>query len=133
MAASMTAQAYPNRAFTGVSSRSDKLDAETRTVAVRVEIRPATASQTRILHSRANAGGSESALFVPQEAVQDVNGQATIFIEKKPGQYEPRAVESGRQLDGLLQIQRGLQGGNASSAPAASSSINSSSRPSPRE
>jgi cobalt-zinc-cadmium efflux system membrane fusion protein len=58
-----------------------------------------------------HAGGSAPALFVPQEAVQDVNGQATIFIEKKAGQYEPRAVETGRPLGGLLQVVRGLQGG----------------------
>ena len=114
MAATITVQAYPDRAFHGrVVKIEDKLDAETRTIAVRVEIDNRNGLLKPEMYSTVelNAGGSAPALFVPQESVQDVNGQATIFIEKKPGQYEPRAIEPGRPLDGLVQIQRGLQGG----------------------
>lgn len=114
MAASLTVQAYPDRHFTGrVLKIDDKLDAETRTVSVRIEIdnRNGLLKPEMYATVELNAGGSAVALFVPQESVQDVNGQATIFIEKKPGQYEPRAVETGRPLDGLLQVVRGLQGG----------------------
>lgn len=114
MGASITVQAYPSRTFRGrVIKIEDKLDAETRTVAVRVEIdnRQGLLKPEMYATVELNAGGSESALFVPRESVQDVNGQAMIFIEKKPGQYEPRAVETGRALDGLTQILRGLHGG----------------------
>ncbi len=114
MAATITVQAYPDRTFRGrVIKIEDSLDAETRTVPVRVEIdnRPGLLKPEMYATVELAAGGSLPALFVPQESVQDVNGQPTIFIEKKPGQYEPRSVETGRPLDGLLQILRGLQGG----------------------
>lgn len=114
MAASISVQAYPTHTFHGrVVKIEDKLNPETRTIAVRIEIdnRQGLLKPEMYATVELAAGGSASALFVPQEAVQDVNGQATVFIEKKPGQYEPRAVETGRPLEGLLQIQRGLQGG----------------------
>lgn len=115
MAASLTVQAYPDRAFRGrVLKIDDKLDPETRTVSVRIEIdnRHALLKPEMYATVELSAGGSESALFVPQEAVQDVNGQATLFLELKPGQYQPRPVQTGRTLDGLVQILRGLQAGD---------------------
>lgn len=114
MAATITVQAYPDRTFHGsVVKIEEKLDAETRTVAVRVQIdnRQGLLKPEMYATVALAAGGSEPALFVPQESVQDVNGVATVFVEKQTGKYEPRLVETGSSSDGLVQILRGLQGG----------------------
>jgi len=56
-----------------------------------------------------DGAGSEIGLWAPATAVQDVNGQSTIFIEKSPGKFEARPVETGRALEGMVQILRGLK------------------------
>jgi cobalt-zinc-cadmium efflux system membrane fusion protein len=48
---------------------------------------------------------------VSQVAVQDLNGQATVFVEKDAGRFEARAVEVGRTMEGMVQILRGLKAG----------------------
>lgn len=107
-------QAYADKSFSGKVTRIDeRLDPETRTVSARVEID----NSARLLKPEMYAtvdldvGGSEPALFIPQAALQDLNGQPTVFVELKPGTFAPRAVETGRVLSGLLQLTRGLKSG----------------------
>ena len=114
MAGHVHVQAYPERTFSGKVTRIDsKLDPETRTVSVRVEINNSGGLLKPEMYATVDldAGGSAPALFVPQEALQDVNGQGTVFVELEPGRYQPRAVETGRLLDGQLQVMRGLKSG----------------------
>jgi len=114
MLARVSVQAYPNRPFMGRLAKIDeKLDPETRTVSVRIEIDNRTGLLKPEMYSTVEieAGGSERALFAPQTAVQDVNGQSLVFVEKSAGKFEPRPVETGRTLEGLVQILRGLKDG----------------------
>ncbi len=114
MTARVKVQAYPDHTFVGkVTKIDEKLDAETRTVQVRVEVDNQRGLLKPEMYAgvELEAGGSEPGLFVPQVAVQDVNGQATVFVEKERGKYEPRTVETGRTLEGLIEIQRGLIAG----------------------
>ncbi|MBI5283053.1 MAG: efflux RND transporter periplasmic adaptor subunit [Candidatus Solibacter usitatus] len=114
MAAHIQVQAYPERSFAGrVVKIDEKLDAQTRTVSVRVESdnRAGLLKPEMYATVELEAGGSEPALFVPQVAVQDVNGQATVFVERQPGRYQPHPVELGRTLEGLVQVLRGLPPG----------------------
>jgi cobalt-zinc-cadmium efflux system membrane fusion protein len=114
MLARVSVQAYPNRRFLGrVAKIDEKLDPETRTVSVRIEIDNRAGLLKPEMYSTVEieAGGSESALFAPQSAVQDVNGQSMVFVEKSSGKYEPRPVETGQTLEGLIQILRGLKDG----------------------
>lgn len=114
MWARVKVQAYPERAFSGrVTKIDEKLDAETRTVQVRVEVdnRHGLLKPEMYAGVELDAGGSEEGLFVPQVAVQDVNGQSTVFVEKSPGRFEARPVELGQTLEGLIQIRGGLKAG----------------------
>lgn len=115
MRAGITVQAYPNRTFAGVVGKIDeKLDAETRTVQVRVEIdnREGLLKPEMYSSVELQAGGSEPALLVQQEAIQDVNGQSTVFVHLGGSRFEARAVEVGRPVRDRMQILRGLNAGD---------------------
>ncbi len=114
MAAAVTVQAYPDRRFTGRVIRVDeKLDPETRTVQAIVEIdnRAGLLKPEMYAVVELEAGSSERGLFIAQTAIQDLNGQPSVFVETRPGRFEPRSVETGRALDRLVEIRRGLKAG----------------------
>ncbi len=114
MHALVSVQAYPERRFLGRVIRVDeKLDPETRTVQAIVEIdnrhgllRPEMYAVVEL-----EAGSSEHGLFIAQTAILDLNGQPSVFVETRPGRFEPRPVETGRTLDRLIEIRRGLAAG----------------------
>lgn len=114
MRADVRVQAYPDRAFTGRVTRIDsRLDPETRTVSVRIELdnRAGLLKPEMYATVELAAGGSQPAIFIPQPAIQDVNGQTTVFIELEPGRFEVRPVDTGRTLEGLRQVTHGLRPG----------------------
>lgn len=114
MPARVIVQAYPDRAFYGrVAKIDEKLDAATRTVQARVEVGNPRGLLKPEMYAAVEleAGGSEAGLYVPQVAVQDVNGQSTIFVEAQRGVFEPRPVETGRAIEGLVEIRRGVRPG----------------------
>jgi hypothetical protein len=51
------------------------------------------------------------AIVVPSEAVIDSGLRTTVFVERSPGSYEPREVETGWRRDGRIEIVRGLSPG----------------------
>ena len=58
-------------------------------------------------------GGSGQAVVVPAEAVQEVEGQASVFVPTEvPGEFRPLPVEVGEALaGGLVTIRAGLEPG----------------------
>jgi cobalt-zinc-cadmium efflux system membrane fusion protein len=107
-------QAYEGQRFAGrVTQIGEKLDAETRTVPVRIEVgnRDGRLKPEMYASVELEAGQSEEALFIPRTAVQDVNGAATVFVERSGGHFEPRDVELGDTLDKLVRVTRGLKAG----------------------
>lgn len=50
-------------------------------------------------------------LSVPESAVLDSGHTKTVFVETKPGSFEPREVEIGYQADGYFEIVSGLHPG----------------------
>lgn len=114
MPARVSVQAYPERRFAGRVIRVDeKLDPETRTVQAIVELDNRAGllkpEMYAVVELEAGAGGR--GLFIAQTAVQDLNGQPTVFVETRAGRFEPRPVETGRSLDSLVEIRRGLRAG----------------------
>ncbi|MDX1982316.1 MAG: efflux RND transporter periplasmic adaptor subunit [Bryobacteraceae bacterium] len=114
MGVKIRVQAYPGQIFSGRITRfGEQLDAETRTVQARVELanpggwlKPEMYATGEI-----SVAGSESAVFVPQAAVQQVNGQPTVFVQTGADRFEARLVEAGRSLDGQIRIIEGLGAG----------------------
>lgn len=114
MPAQIEVQAYPGKHFRGrVLKIDEKLDADTRTVSVRIEV----PNQGELLkpemyaNIQLDAGTTAEALFVPQVSVQDLSGKTTVFVEKGVGRFVPRVVSAGRTLGGLIEVTSGLQGG----------------------
>jgi multidrug efflux pump subunit AcrA (membrane-fusion protein) len=57
-------------------------------------------------------GASEvEATAVPDDALQKISGMPAVFVEKYPGVYELRPVETGREAHGMVEIRHGLQEG----------------------
>lgn len=114
MPARIEVQAYPDRKFPGrVLKIDEKLDAETRTVSVRIDVpNPGELLKPEMYATiELDAGASAEALFVPQVAVQDLSGKPVVFVEVGPGRFAPRTITAGRPLGGLIEITSGLSGG----------------------
>ena len=97
------------------------LDPETRVADVRIvlpnpnrELLPGMSATARIAcvdRGSPDAGAAKGVPVVPRGAIQLVDGQPYVFLEKKPGTYEMRAIEQGADLGGIFEVRRGLSGG----------------------
>jgi membrane fusion protein, copper/silver efflux system len=102
------------RTFTArVSDVPPQYDPETGTRTVRLEaenlgevLRPGMSVDVELVTSFAPA------IVVPSEAVIDSGLKRTVFVERSPGSYEPREVETGWRRDGRIEIVRGLASGD---------------------
>ena len=110
-------QAHPGRSFPGrVIKLGEQLDADTRTLPVRIELANPAGLLKPEMYGDAQwasaATGGRGGLFVNETALQDVKGQSTVFVETGVGRYEARVVETGRSLDGRVQVLSGLASGD---------------------
>ena len=108
--------AYPDDVFPGhIELVEPALDEVSRTAHVRVvldnrsgQLRPGMFVTVAI----PLRGTSEvQAPAIPAEAVQKISGLPAVFVEKGPGLYELRPVETGREAHGMVEIRHGLQEG----------------------
>lgn len=114
MSAAVRVQAYPDEVFTGrIALLGNQLDPETRTVPVRIvlpnpgqRLRPEMYGVAEIA-----AGGAEAALFIPQSALQDLNGQAVVFLDQGEGKYAVRPVRTGRIQGENVEVLEGVAAG----------------------
>ena len=114
MAARVEVQAHPGRSFAGrVTRLGDQLDAATRTLPVRIELANAGGLLRPEMYGDAElaVGGVRRAVHVSESAVQEVKGQTVVFVEKAPGLYDARAVETGRSMDGRVALLNGVTPG----------------------
>jgi cobalt-zinc-cadmium efflux system membrane fusion protein len=108
-------QAYGDEAFPGrIGKIGETLDPATRTVKVRVEVpnRAGRLKPEMYATTEIELGRSENAVFVPEEAIQEVRGQMVVFVEAAPGRFEVHPVQVGRPLEGSIEIVRGLRPGD---------------------
>jgi cobalt-zinc-cadmium efflux system membrane fusion protein len=108
--------AYPDAPFAGKIGRlGAELDPTTRTVRVRVDLPNRGARLKPEMYGTAEIelGGSEPALFVPQEALQELRGETVVFVRRAADRFEARPVELGRTVEGLREVTRGLDSGAA--------------------
>ncbi|MFN0106250.1 MAG: efflux RND transporter periplasmic adaptor subunit [Bryobacteraceae bacterium] len=115
MNAQVFVRAFDTRAFPGRVTRiGDQLDAATRTVQARIvlanprgELKPemyATAELT--------SGGTGEALYVPQEAIQEMNGHSIVFVATGANKFHARPVETGPRAGAGVAILSGLNAGD---------------------
>jgi cobalt-zinc-cadmium efflux system membrane fusion protein len=110
--ADVTTQAYASHVFRGrVAMIGDLLDPQTRTVPVRVVVpnpgtllRPGMFASAQIAEPQTRV-----AIFVPQDALQDINGMKVVFVTRDGTTFEARTVDIGTQSTGKVEIVNGLK------------------------
>jgi Cu(I)/Ag(I) efflux system membrane fusion protein len=112
--AKMKVAGIPGRIFTGkVTYIYPYLEAKTRTIKVRLEfdnpgllLKPDMFANVDI-----QADKQVDTLVVPAEAIIRTGTQEQVFIQRAPGQFEPRQVTVGVSANGITQIVSGLDEG----------------------
>lgn len=110
--ASIKLDAYPSPLTGQVRYVGDMLDADTRTVKVRVpfdnrdgRLKPGMFAEAT-LASRPHPG-----ILAPMTAVIQAGFSSRIFVEVKPWQFEPRNVQLGAQIGEQVEVLAGLKAG----------------------
>jgi RND family efflux transporter MFP subunit len=95
-----------------VSAVLPQFDATSRTLKVRFEAdNPGFRLRPDMLVDVTLKVNLPEALAVPIDAVIDSGLKKTVFVEKAPGQFEPREVQTGRRLGERVEILKGLADG----------------------
>jgi len=114
MSAKVSVQAYPDQSFTGRITRfGDQLDAQTRTIPVRIELANSGGRLKPEMYATVEiaAGSSGQGIFIPQEAVQQVDGKSVVFVQKTDDRFEPRPIQTGSAMDMRVEVTQGLKPG----------------------
>ena len=106
--------AYPDKVFNGtVTYVYPTLKAETRSVAVRVELanpgqllKPAMFAQVELA-----VGSKAEVLAVPDSAVIDSGTRRIVLVQVKEGRFEPREVQLGARSENYVEVRDGVQAG----------------------
>ena len=106
-------QSYPGKTFSGrVSFIYPFLDPKTRTVKVRVEMaNPGLKLKPDMFVSASIKVPLGNAMAVPASAVMDTGKRQLVWVEMKPGMFEPRDVQVGARVGDKVQIVSGLKNG----------------------
>jgi multidrug efflux pump subunit AcrA (membrane-fusion protein) len=107
------ARAYPGRNFPGrILKLGEELNPESRTLQVRILVpnprgllKPEMYATATLQQSR-----RRSAVFVPEEAVQQINGLDVVFVRRSWSEFEARTVKAGEHTGGETEILEGLAG-----------------------
>ncbi|MBL8232484.1 MAG: efflux RND transporter periplasmic adaptor subunit [Bryobacterales bacterium] len=108
-------QAFRDRTFRGrITKIGEQLDPATRTIQVRVELgNPAGLLKPEMYATAViQAGGTTSAIHISQSAIQQVNGQSVVFVQRDGDHFEVRAIQTGRPMDDRVEVLHGLQSGD---------------------
>lgn len=106
-----TADAYPDRPFRGaITWISARIDPETRTLPVRMEVKNAKHMLKENLFGRAAIFVREEsgALVVPKEAVQWEGCHHVVFVPLQEGHYQTKQVQLGYSGDRFYEVTAGL-------------------------
>ncbi len=112
--ATVRLNAYPEQRFQGrITYIYPTLNAETRTVPVRVELanprqllKPAMFAQVEL-----QVGSGAKVLTVPETAVIDTGTRRLVLVQLQEGRFEPREVQLGERSESHVQVLAGLREG----------------------
>jgi cobalt-zinc-cadmium efflux system membrane fusion protein len=109
-------RAYPNRGFGGrILKLGEHLDPATRTLQIRIEVPNPQGLLKPEMYATASVqqSGRRSALIVPEEAIQEIDGVPIVFVRETEKEFRARTVEPGQHTDGGIEIIQGLRRGEA--------------------
>lgn len=105
---------FPGQKFSGkITQVGQRLDAETRTAKVRVELdNPGQKLRLEMFGTvRLPAQDSRVVPAIPDTVLLQVDGNDSVFIQMKPNEFQKRNVELGHKSDGWVEVVRGLKTG----------------------
>ncbi|MDO8793573.1 MAG: efflux RND transporter periplasmic adaptor subunit [Vicinamibacterales bacterium] len=111
-AAQLEVVAYPGRSFPArIVAIGDSLNPDTRRITARIEVNNANGSLKPQMYAtvRVPTGEEVQIVVVPATAVQKIEQQAVVFVERAAGVFSRRSVVIGPERDGLVEIREGLQ------------------------
>ena len=106
---------FPDQVFHGrVAMIGDTLDPETRTVPVRVVVpNPGTKLRPGMFASAQIAEPTtRDAVFVPEDAMQNINGMPVVFVTSDGTTFQARTVTIGTRSMGKAEVLEGLRPGD---------------------
>ena len=114
--ATVRINAYPDKVFSGaITYVYPTLNAETRTVPVRVEVanagqllKPGMFAQVEL-----PVAGKGPVVTVPVSAVIDSGTRRIVLIQAGEGRFEPREVKLGARSDNYIEVTEGVKDGEA--------------------
>jgi membrane fusion protein, heavy metal efflux system len=105
----------PGETFSGkVANLGQRFDSTTRQMQIRIEF---TNSGGRLrpemlAHAELLVGEKKAALLVPQDAVQQVNGQDAVFVRLSADHFVVRPIQAGDSAQGMVKVVSGIQAGD---------------------
>jgi cobalt-zinc-cadmium efflux system membrane fusion protein len=115
MPVNVSVQAYPGQPFQGrISKVGEALDPSTRTIQVRIDLSNPKGRLKPEMYADAEiqVGRGAAALTLPSEAVQDLRGEAVVFVRVAADRFEVRPVRPGKTVNGAVEITAGLRAGD---------------------
>ena len=111
--ATLTLAYLPGRTFRGrVSYILPQVDATTRTLKVRIEFEnPGFVLKPEMYGEVEFQTGGARKLVVPRTAVLNSGDRQVVFVDGGNGNFEPRNVKLGTQMEGRTEILSGLKAG----------------------
>jgi cobalt-zinc-cadmium efflux system membrane fusion protein len=103
--------AFPGETFTGrVTYVSDFLDPATRTAKVRCEVKNPEGRLRLQMFAQVeiDTGDTKEALVVPRAALQELEGEASVFVQTRDDLFERRSVTLGASVEEWVEITAGL-------------------------
>jgi multidrug efflux pump subunit AcrA (membrane-fusion protein) len=113
--ASISLPDVQGESFSGrVVNLGQQFDATTRQMQIRIELRNTGGRLRPQMLARAELPVDEkkTALLVPQDAIQQVNGQDAVFVRSSPDHFVMRPIQAGETAQGMVQILSGIQPGD---------------------
>lgn len=105
---------YPGEVFKGkIAYLSDALDPASRTAKLRCVLSNLDGRLKLEMFATVNVPkkDSKSGLAVPVAAIQEVNNEPVVFVERDPSHFEKRAVRIGDRNEEFVEIQSGVRPG----------------------
>ena len=111
----VSVQSYPDLKFQGsVTYFGGELDPATRTMQVRVLVRNPGQKLRPEMYANAKFPEPHTRIgtFLPEEALQDLNGNTVVFVCKNGDEFEARPVKLGKRDAGQVEVLAGLKEGD---------------------
>ncbi|MBN9615415.1 MAG: hypothetical protein BGO25_03420 [Acidobacteriales bacterium 59-55] len=105
----------PGATYSGaIENLGQEFDPTTHLIQVRIVIaHPDTRLRPEMLaNADFSIGSGRPTLLVPQEAVQQINGQDVVFVQVAPDRFRVQPVKLGEIVQGRIRIQQGLSAGD---------------------